>query len=1051
MKTMKKILAALLCMVMLLGVMPFSVSAESTEPSGTKNNPILVSTYDELYDALTNKFDGVYIKLLSTLSGDGIRVYYDAHIDLNGYNLNITFNIYGCDVELTGNGKLLAEPGIREGATLTINGAVRIDKWIGNFDSTVIINHPDAFVRRADVDDTVILKNGKLGDVNAYSNEIEHSGKFIMLGGTLGKFSGWDYSMRYIDAVIYGGKIDPAICTLGNDPDDKKDGTYLAYFRVDVSFLNEFYAVYGNEYKIIDDFDSMNKVYKDHGAFEVYAPYPIEQSPAMPYGKTSYYLDPIVAGSYIVSFKGNPVTNAMRSDGYKAIEKLEIYNSDDKLVKTIENDVSNGNGISYNLNNLPNGTYKIVETVALKNKNDRTVYDEVHTFHVDWKLALSVSGNISGVEGNTPVNVHLYKSGIGVPLEVITVNGNGSYKFDIAETGNYKILVSAFGYEQQSTDISVNGNTTKNFAMVKKTISGKMSYTSGVCIGKSVYVSFSGKVAEIPVANRNYQWQISSNGTSGWTNISGATTNPWTIPADSSYLGKYIRVVVTADGYDGKLISTASQITKQSNMHEVPVTPSLTKSDDLTAITISNYKSNQEYVLSTSSTPNWETDKKSNGNKFEGLVSGKTYYVHTRIAETNVLKAGYIVRSSSISLSPTVYLSGIELTAEKYIAESGEYVKITVNPVPGNATDFNGVIGSGWFCNSGLASAKLYQNTNGTALNPSAYYKSVYLKGAKAETVIVTVERTAGYNNIQRDTIKVEIAGSDGAFAFNASEVNVTPGTITVPRCGTATINLNSWQTPEKPIDTATWAHSSGTNLNGLTFEYLEGTNQVLVKASENCTLGTGYYKPTVNGTAQSTSLGVTVVESVIPAESISVSPANVSLRLGDIYYPSVSVSPNNTTDMVTWNVTSGYGVVSVDSSGKITALKTGTATVKATAGSQSATFTVTVSETPVEHSITVTNGTASASKLIAGMPVTITANQINGKIFSHWEVSGAVVADKNATETTFIMGNTEVTAEAIYNDCDCKCHTGSFFFKIILFFQKLFGQNKVCACGMKH
>ena len=35
--------------------------------------------------------------------------------------------------------------------------------------------------------------------------------------------------------------------------------------------------------------------------------------------------------------------------------------------------------------------------------------------------------------------------------------------------------------------------------------------------------------------------------------------------------------------------------------------------------------------------------------------------------------------------------------------------------------------------------------------------------------------------------------------------------------------------------------------------------------------------------------------------------------------------------------------------------------------------------------------------------------------------------------------------------DCECKCHTGNFFFKIVLFFQKLFGMNKVCICGEKH
>lgn len=38
--------------------------------------------------------------------------------------------------------------------------------------------------------------------------------------------------------------------------------------------------------------------------------------------------------------------------------------------------------------------------------------------------------------------------------------------------------------------------------------------------------------------------------------------------------------------------------------------------------------------------------------------------------------------------------------------------------------------------------------------------------------------------------------------------------------------------------------------------------------------------------------------------------------------------------------------------------------------------------------------------------------------------------------------------------ECSCNCHAGgikTFFFSIINFFQKLFGQNKICACGANH
>lgn len=45
-------------------------------------------------------------------------------------------------------------------------------------------------------------------------------------------------------------------------------------------------------------------------------------------------------------------------------------------------------------------------------------------------------------------------------------------------------------------------------------------------------------------------------------------------------------------------------------------------------------------------------------------------------------------------------------------------------------------------------------------------------------------------------------------------------------------------------------------------------------------------------------------------------------------------------------------------------------------------------------------------------------------------------------------------TPEDTKKDCSCNCHKGGisgFFFKLINFFEKLFGKNKVCACGVKH
>lgn len=80
------------------------------------------------------------------------------------------------------------------------------------------------------------------------------------------------------------------------------------------------------------------------------------------------------------------------------------------------------------------------------------------------------------------------------------------------------------------------------------------------------------------------------------------------------------------------------------------------------------------------------------------------------------------------------------------------------------------------------------------------------------------------------------------------------------------------------------------------------------------------------------------------------------------------------------------------------------------------------------------------------------------------------VTFDGCRTEVSDEVEITEVICEHSYTDgndaicdlcdadrtqgCDCKCHKGGFegfFFKLLLFFQKIFGINKVCGCGINH
>ena len=106
------------------------------------------------------------------------------------------------------------------------------------------------------------------------------------------------------------------------------------------------------------------------------------------------------------------------------------------------------------------------------------------------------------------------------------------------------------------------------------------------------------------------------------------------------------------------------------------------------------------------------------------------------------------------------------------------------------------------------------------------------------------------------------------------------------------------------------------------------------------------------------------------------------------------------------------------------------------------------------ETKVTINGGTLINGDLKPGATITIKAEQIDGKIFSRWIVEGATVEDANSSETTIVLGSGKISITAVYDDCDCKCHQGgiaAFFFKITLFFQKLFGKNLECICGAKH
>ena len=109
---------------------------------------------------------------------------------------------------------------------------------------------------------------------------------------------------------------------------------------------------------------------------------------------------------------------------------------------------------------------------------------------------------------------------------------------------------------------------------------------------------------------------------------------------------------------------------------------------------------------------------------------------------------------------------------------------------------------------------------------------------------------------------------------------------------------------------------------------------------------GTATITATANGdSTKAATCTVTVKPDSVPAESVTLNKTALTLEIGDTATLTATITPADTTDQPVWS-SSDESVVTVDQSGKITAVGRGEATVTVKAGEASATCTVEVQRT---------------------------------------------------------------------------------------------------------
>ena len=201
-----------------------------------------------------------------------------------------------------------------------------------------------------------------------------------------------------------------------------------------------------------------------------------------------------------------------------------------------------------------------------------------------------------------------------------------------------------------------------------KTLTGQVNYTNGAVFGKPIL--FSGTITPgVYMWDCQFQWQRSTNGGSTWTDIPNATEGSYTPGAADMGENVRIRVVITKKGYLGEIVGAPVKVSKAAN-DNTPSPPNVTAQKNAdgtyTAFQISNFKSDQEYVYTTSpptSGNGWPTGGTPiTSATVNGLSQGSTCYIFTRYKESNTHQTGSKVSSTSVLLDEITKLNRVILT-----------------------------------------------------------------------------------------------------------------------------------------------------------------------------------------------------------------------------------------------------------------------------------------------------------------------------------------------------------------------------------------------------
>lgn len=508
-----------------------------------------------------------------------------------------------------------------------------------------------------------------------------------------------------------------------------------------------------------------------------------------------------------------------------------------------------------------------------------------------------------------------------------------------------------------------------------KILTGKASYINSAVFGKPVL--FSGTITPgVYIWECQFQWQRSTDGGSTWKDIPDATDGQYIPGAADMGENVRIRVVITKNGYLGEIVSTPAKVSKAAN-DNTPALPNVTAQKNAdgtyTAFQISNFKSDQEYVYTTSAPTSgngWPTGGTPiTSATVNGLNKGSTYYIFTRYKDTDTHQTGSKVSSTSVLLDEITMLNRVILTdanGRKYsfygsgniiYIKKGESMTLTAKTNPVGATTWSGFT----FKSQYSASAPFTVTAPTGPVASGSTIPSVTIRGDTVGTGTLAAEY-GGYPAPQSyGTWRVHVYE-------NVSDIGTAADIIVAPSFPDLTMHPGeTMPLPEYAVS----VYPKGA-LDNYTLEWriikVGSGGAAYSMRDDNMTLENGKIEPTKAHTgSEKTRLELVAVNKTKPTNISSFSPSvgfyitvgdaplveltgltltpkKVDLEVGKTYQLSAVKEPANAEGSLTWT-SSKPAVAAVDKSGKVTAKGEGTATITVTCGTKSAACAVTVSK----------------------------------------------------------------------------------------------------------